>query len=81
MVAGGRADTQPLVSCGFISLHKPERRKWQDLMLPLRALPTLWSLPAVAPTSAHPGDGQEVVSPEGFAGRVGLSWRWGGSIQ
>lgn len=34
---GGRKGWYPAIS--FISLHKPERRKWQDLILPLCALP------------------------------------------
>lgn len=74
------------MSGGFIRFHELQRRKRQDFRLPLPALFVLQSLPVVAPTSAHPGNRQEVVSPsagagEGFGGRIGLSWRWGGSIQ
>lgn len=50
-------------------------------MLPLHAHFVLWSLPVVAPTSAHPGNRQEVVSPAAGAewnGGRGL-WRKGRS--
>lgn len=40
-------------------------------MVPLRTLVLLWSLAMVAPTSAHPGNRQEVVSPA-----TGAEYNW-----